>query len=386
MKNRTWRVGILGLALVFGLAFIGCDNGSGGGTSKVTVTFNRNGATGTVPAEMTVNKGSRITIPDAGGLTLADHAFDGWNTERNGSGNSYYDGDSMTVNQDTTLYAQWKQNTPVVGPFTASTNNNTSNDVATLGLVGTTASSSNPSVATAAITGGRIEITSTAAGTATITVRNAAGNEAQISVTVDTNGAITIGTITKNNPLIGSWAFPNSDAPTEVALFTGTRAYFSAQIVRRPRQGNLDTGANTIKLAGIGSEYTYDYELTSTTLTIKKVIDDTEDAVLRRREGSTNTGLEDVWISSSLSTARQTFLLIIRASGSGNDILYNWEYGSWWRTDTYTIDSAGDIRWDNWSTTPTSFSFSEAGDLTIRFPALDYYAAQDIRFVKTTWF
>ena len=201
MKQKyLFLTGILGLALVFGVVSTSCDNGSGGETTKVTVTFNRNGATGAPPADKTVDKGARITIPDEGNLTLAGSTFDCWNTSRDGSGTSYYDGDSMRVDDDITLYAQWRQNIQGGGTFTVSTNNNTSNDVATLGLVGTTANSSNTSVATAAITDGKIAITSVSAGTATITVRNASGNEAQIPVTVNANGTITIGTITKYNP------------------------------------------------------------------------------------------------------------------------------------------------------------------------------------------
>jgi hypothetical protein len=201
MKQKyLFLTGILGLALVFGLVSTSCDNGSGGETTKVTVTFNRNGATGAPPADKTVDKGARITIPDEGNLTLAGSTFDCWNTSRDGSGTSYYDGDSMRVDDDITLYAQWRQNTQSGGTFTVSTNNNTSNDVATMGLVGTTANSSNTSVATAAITDGKIAIISVSAGTATITVRNASGNEAQIPVTVNANGTITIGTITKYNP------------------------------------------------------------------------------------------------------------------------------------------------------------------------------------------
>jgi hypothetical protein len=81
--------------------------------------------------------------------------------------------------------------------FVSSTNETTSNDVATLGLIGTSVSSSNSNVATAEITtSGKIKITSVAEGTAVITV-TASGNNATINVTVSKTGSITIGTITK---------------------------------------------------------------------------------------------------------------------------------------------------------------------------------------------
>lgn len=84
------------------------------------------------------------------------------------------------------------------GNFSTKTDDTTANDVATLGLVGTDTDSSNPSVATANIVGGKIVITSHSAGTAVITVKD--GNkEATIKVTVATDGAITIGEITKYN-------------------------------------------------------------------------------------------------------------------------------------------------------------------------------------------
>ncbi|GHU12226.1 hypothetical protein FACS1894151_11780 [Spirochaetia bacterium] len=83
------------------------------------------------------------------------------------------------------------------GDFTASTNDTVSNDAATLGLEGTSVSSSNSSVATAEIVSGKIKITSVNEGAAVITVKNASDHTATINVTVSKTGAITIGTITK---------------------------------------------------------------------------------------------------------------------------------------------------------------------------------------------
>ncbi|WP_296326068.1 hypothetical protein [Treponema sp. UBA3813] len=70
-----------------------------------------------------------------------------------------------------------------------------SNDEDTLGLIATSVSSNNTSVATASVTASGIEITSVGAGTATITASDGT-NEATIEVTVGDYGAITLGTIT----------------------------------------------------------------------------------------------------------------------------------------------------------------------------------------------
>ncbi|GHT55858.1 hypothetical protein FACS1894109_03310 [Spirochaetia bacterium] len=87
--------------------------------------------------------------------------------------------------------------------FTASTNESTANDVATLGLIGTgTPASSAPTVATAVINSGKIKITSESAGTAVITVSDASGHTSTIAVTVAVNGSITIGTITKYDAVV----------------------------------------------------------------------------------------------------------------------------------------------------------------------------------------
>lgn len=68
----------------------------------------------------------------------------------------------------------------------------------TLGVVGTEATSSNESVALVSVAGNKIIITSVAPGSATITVKDDE-NMAQIPVTVDEFGTITIGDIVKAN-------------------------------------------------------------------------------------------------------------------------------------------------------------------------------------------
>ena len=85
--------------------------------------------------------------------------------------------------------------------FTSSTNETVSNDVGTLGLVGTSASSSNVNIATVEITtSAKIKITSKAEGSIAITVSDNLDNYAIINVEVSNTGSILIGIITKYEP------------------------------------------------------------------------------------------------------------------------------------------------------------------------------------------
>ena len=92
--------------------------------------------------------------------------------------------------------------------FTSSTNESISNDINSLGLVGTSVSSSNVNIATAVIASGKIKITSVGEGSAVITVSESSKN-ATINVTISKTGAITIGTIVKYSEnvktFVGSW-------------------------------------------------------------------------------------------------------------------------------------------------------------------------------------
>ena len=104
--------------------------------------------------------------------------------------------------------------------FTPATNSTTANTDEILGLIGTTAVSSNTAIATTSISGGNIAITSVGVGTATITVSDGV-NDATIAVTVDALGAITIGTIT---PYLSSNASLISVADQSIkTIGTGTQ-------------------------------------------------------------------------------------------------------------------------------------------------------------------
>ena len=75
--------------------------------SPVTITFDANGGSGTVPTAITTYPKVAETIP-SNSLTRTGYAFDSWNTASDGSGTAYATGSTITVNNDVTLYAQWK--------------------------------------------------------------------------------------------------------------------------------------------------------------------------------------------------------------------------------------------------------------------------------------
>jgi uncharacterized repeat protein (TIGR02543 family) len=73
----------------------------------LTVTFDVNGGSGTVPQPITVKAGLSITLPDGDGFSKTDCTFDGWNTDSSGAGTNYDAGSSYTVTGNITLYAKW---------------------------------------------------------------------------------------------------------------------------------------------------------------------------------------------------------------------------------------------------------------------------------------
>ena len=75
-----------------------------------TVTYHANGATnGTVPATTTHNAGANVTVAEKGDLEKTNFIFSNWNTEEDGSGDSYDAGTDVIkgISADVNLYAQW---------------------------------------------------------------------------------------------------------------------------------------------------------------------------------------------------------------------------------------------------------------------------------------
>ena len=73
----------------------------------VTITFNANGGSGTVPSAINTYVGVANTIP-SNSLTRTGYTFNGWNTASDGSGTAYATGSTITPSGNVTLYAQWK--------------------------------------------------------------------------------------------------------------------------------------------------------------------------------------------------------------------------------------------------------------------------------------
>lgn len=103
---------------------------TGGSTPTYTVTYDGNGSTGgTVPATAEYDKGATVTVAgNTGGLVKTGFDFAGWNTAANGSGTTYQEGNTFTINANTTLYARWTaQSNKLSTPTNLKTTDITSN-------------------------------------------------------------------------------------------------------------------------------------------------------------------------------------------------------------------------------------------------------------------
>jgi len=72
-----------------------------------TVTYDPNDGDGGI-IKVPVNSGDVHTVANQG-YARDDYNFNGWNTEANGTGLAYTAGESITVTDDITLYAQWER-------------------------------------------------------------------------------------------------------------------------------------------------------------------------------------------------------------------------------------------------------------------------------------
>jgi uncharacterized repeat protein (TIGR02543 family) len=93
-----------------------------GSSPPVTVTYNGNGATGTIPTQ-TYPTGAQATILGQSSLTRPGYSFLGWNSAANGTGSVYIPTSSVVINSSITLYAQWAPGTAIkdCGNFTGDT-------------------------------------------------------------------------------------------------------------------------------------------------------------------------------------------------------------------------------------------------------------------------
>jgi len=103
------------LITIIGMVFLSCDNmatlfhGEKPEPPPViyTVTFNANGANGTLPSTQTINAGTVISLPDKGDLSKGSDIFAGWNESAGGTGTIYSIGASITVTRNMVFHAQW---------------------------------------------------------------------------------------------------------------------------------------------------------------------------------------------------------------------------------------------------------------------------------------
>jgi uncharacterized repeat protein (TIGR02543 family) len=88
------------------------------------VTYNGNTNTGgNAPTDgfSPYSSGSTVTVlGNSGSLAKTGFTFAGWNTEADGSGTSYSQGNTFTINDNTTLYARWTPLPPVLPPTSLS--------------------------------------------------------------------------------------------------------------------------------------------------------------------------------------------------------------------------------------------------------------------------
>jgi uncharacterized repeat protein (TIGR02543 family) len=76
-------------------------------SQTVTITFDPNGGTGEMDP-MSAQKGETVRLTD-NTFYRQGYSFKNWNTKADGSGDKYEDKQSIKIDEDLTLYAQWKE-------------------------------------------------------------------------------------------------------------------------------------------------------------------------------------------------------------------------------------------------------------------------------------
>ncbi|MDR3200322.1 MAG: InlB B-repeat-containing protein, partial [Spirochaetales bacterium] len=73
------------------------------------ISFDGNGSTaGTAPVDIVLAQGTVVALPSAGSLEKSGAHFTGWNTRPDGTGTHYEAGARILLNDDMSLYAEWK--------------------------------------------------------------------------------------------------------------------------------------------------------------------------------------------------------------------------------------------------------------------------------------
>ena len=72
-----------------------------------SLTYDKNGGSGTPTATACYNNGTNATAADGTGISKSQYTFSGWNTNKYITGTSYAAGASVPMSANTTLYAKW---------------------------------------------------------------------------------------------------------------------------------------------------------------------------------------------------------------------------------------------------------------------------------------
>ena len=95
--------------------------------NNFTVTYNDNFSTrGTAPTDAFspyAPNSTVIVLGNTGNLVKTGATFNNWNTAADGSGTPYSAGNTFTIDKNTTLFAQWLSNTPILSHTGTNTTN-----------------------------------------------------------------------------------------------------------------------------------------------------------------------------------------------------------------------------------------------------------------------
>lgn len=131
-----------------------------------TIVYNGNGSTsGSAPVDASsyVHNGS-VTVFGVGSLSRIPYTFAGWNVAANGSGIAYNPGNTFSIRNNTTLYAQWNPGPlPIYEPF-ADTSATLTGNTPGSGLTGTWVGGSGATVASGSLNYGSLANSGNRAG------------------------------------------------------------------------------------------------------------------------------------------------------------------------------------------------------------------------------
>lgn len=326
-----------------------------------SIAYNANGGTGTTATSShTYDSAKALT---SNGFSRTGYTFAGWNTQANGSGTAYTNGQSVknltaSNGATVTLYAQWKVNN-----YTLTFNPNggsvspTSKSVAYGSQYGTLPTPTRTGYTftgwfTAASGGTKVSTTTTmGAGNATIYAQwtptnytitynlNGGTNPSGVATSYNiTSSTITLPTPSRNGYSFGGWYTSSSLSGTAVTSIatgsTGNKVFYAKWT---PVNYSISYNLNGGSVSGNPSSY----NIETATFTLKNPT----------RTGYTFTG----WTGSNGTTA-QTSVSIAKGS-TGNK-----SYTANWRANTYTV--AYNANGGSGTTASSSHTYGVAKTLT----------------------